>query len=724
MVYSVISLICIAIMLAFVAYLVARFCKCNRAEKIEFIKNFKKGKFAVIYIVSLPLFVMANIFAGKDVAVSIFDAISKSVQLVVLKYDSSFGLVNENIYFAIAMYMCFALVIVNAAMITVSVLHQSLWKSYRLNRFSHAKTNKCIVIGNNSNGLSVYGSCRCPALLVDIMSKEEQAKLYIKGVTYQSFLRDDRLLEWLQKELTKQIKRLDGADGKVNVVVKCDNEQDNLNWCAKLLQFINSAGDNVADNVEIFVFGSCEFESIYCKYEEQSKGCLHYVNEYRQIAIDFIDRFPLTEYMNETHIDYGESLLKSGTEINVSMIGFGRTNQQIFLSMVANNQFLTKGNGDNVVNKSVKYYLYDKSHDENSPNCSRFNYKREFFNADKLAVNAADYLPLPSLPACEYYRHLDVNEPDFYKQLEGSLNRDKQAINYVIVSLGMDYVSIDAANKIVARLKERDVSNTRVFVRIRDDAILKCSDIFLDSDICIPFGSNKDVVYNYSHIICEKFSEMAIMRNFIYDIEKDMRRGSVSEQDKKKSRRKWYIKFSITERESNVYACLALREKLHLMGLDYRPMQNGAFDALSEKDFYDIYAVNDEPNFVRNPEGQPVAVKYTLDFKQSRRKLLAEQEHDRWCAFMITKGLVPATRKQIKSEVNKDGKYTNGKNYEMCRHGNLTTFDGLIAFRQMLAERDNVAEEACDVIKYDYQLLDGAWWLLHSNGYEIIKRRG
>ena len=33
-----------------------------------------------------------------------------------------------------------------------------------------------------------------------------------------------------------------------------------------------------------------------------------------------------------------------------------------------------------------------------------------------------------------------------------------------------------------------------------------------------------------------------------------------------------------------------------------------------------------------------------------------------------------------------------------------------------------MSEEDCDVIKYDYQLMDDAWWLLDMNGCKIIKK--
>jgi hypothetical protein len=55
-------------------------------------------------------------------------------------------------------------------------------------------------------------------------------------------------------------------------------------------------------------------------------------------------------------------------------------------------------------------------------------------------------------------------------------------------------------------------------------------------------------------------------------------------------------------------------------------------------------------------------------------------------------------------------------------HGNITTFEGLEEFRKMIAEREKENEKNFDKIKYDYQLLDDAYWLLNNHGYKIVKR--
>ena len=93
---------------------------------------------------------------------------------------------------------------------------------------------------------------------------------------------------------------------------------------------------------------------------------------------------------------------------------------------------------------------------------------------------------------------------------------------------------------------------------------------------------------------------------------------------------------------------------------------------------------------------------------------------------MISKGIIPATKDQILTEQYWDDgklKYSNGKNYMMRRHGNITTFDGLVDVRQMVANRDGKDEQETDVIKYDYQILDDAYWMLEQNGMKIVYKK-
>jgi hypothetical protein len=227
---------------------------------------------------------------------------------------------------------------------------------------------------------------------------------------------------------------------------------------------------------------------------------------------------------------------------------------------------------------------------------------------------------------------------------------------------------------------------------------------------------------------------MAQMRNEVYDLEYAVTHteGLVVDEAYVKhnhdaSYQDWYKGKSQMERESSLYCCLSLRSKLNLMGLDYCEADSTDEAGLSEEEYLAYYAGEDMPDTVSygvRANGKPI-IHYGLDFPRSRRRNMAIHEHLRWNSFMISKGMVPSTREQIVTEktVDKKGreKYTNGKNYTVRRHGNLTTFDGLVEFRRMVAARDGRPEEEKDVIKYDYQLLDDAHWLLTSNGYKMIR---
>lgn len=124
----------------------------------------------------------------------------------------------------------------------------------------------------------------------------------------------------------------------------------------------------------VYVFGDPRFEAVYNEIVIQAHGCFQYINKYQKIAMAFIDHYPFTRFMNGEQIDYNTSLLKENVNVNVCMIGFGKTNRQIFLAFVANNQFLTSAGGELRL-KPVNYYIFDKDKAENNKNLNH-NYYR------------------------------------------------------------------------------------------------------------------------------------------------------------------------------------------------------------------------------------------------------------------------------------------------------------------------------------------------------------
>lgn len=726
MIYSVFSGVCIVALVAICAYFAFEILRRNREGKIEFLRTFKKGKCAIVYLVAVPLYWMGQVFGGAGLLSAVFSSIAETMTLVVLRYDATTitGLMEDNLIYEIAVYFCFVLVAINAMLFTFSIVHQAIWTFFVKRQCNKTKLEKLLIIGNNPENVMIYNSAQDRyGIIMGKLTDKEKEDLYRKNVRYITVASKSDMYENLIKECINDKSR------RCIIVVNTKNDEENISICKKIIKAYkvtleaydeNDTKEIVKDLLSRFrvhVYGDMTFEEIYNNISDSSYGCIRYTNKYRQIAADFIDRYPLTQFMTGEEIDYENALLKDAVDVNVIMIGFGKTNRQIFLMSTANNQFLAKTeNGIDL--KQVTYHIYDKNHSENNKNLnhSYYRYRNEVCNEP---INKEDYLPLPALPAKEYYNCLDINDTEFYKSIRQTITKSEKDLNYVIIAFGTDLENIDFARKLLAKKSEWQVKKMYVFVKVRGGD--KNYDIFTRDD-CFVIGEEKVVAYDINMIDNDMITRMAKLRNKIYDLEymfskngmKPMSQEEI-ENSYKNSDYKWHVRRSQFERESNIYGCLSIRTKLHMIGLDYTREK---ISGITEEEYMDLYAVQDKPMY--HPTGKVQGkkiVQYPVDFIESKRKNMAVHEHYRWNSFMISKGFIPATIKEILEDTT-----GNGKSYKIRRHGNLTTFDGLIDFRKIVAKRNDTSEGQEDVIKYDYQLMDDAYWLLSTEGYTVYKR--
>ncbi len=731
---NIVTIVCLALMIIGLTTVLIKLIIKKREEKITYIRSFKKGKGVLVYIYAIPLFWLGITYSGQSTLIGFFIAVRRSVDLIVLKYDISQiqALLEVNQLYAFTIYFSFVLVGLNAMLFALSLASQYLWNFFKNLAFRYAKREKLILFGNNEQNYSIYRSEKNRAkIIVDKISDKESLPLYMKNLSFTNVVLLNDYINNIVKECLLKGK-------KTFAVINTGDDEKNIELSRSFINAIlglDQAKQEKCFNLfRIFVFGAPRYEAIYEDIIENGMGCISYINKYQKIAIDFIDKYPFTKFMNEEHIDYDTSLIREGVEINAMMIGFGKTNQQIFLTSVANNQFITKGN-TGVELKKVKYHIFDKDPAENNKN---FNHNYSRYKNECSDISQDEYLPLPDYPADEHYYRLDVNDVSFYNEIRRISTASEKDVNFIIIAYGTDLENIDMAKKLVEKSKEWNVKNLTIFVKVRGDH--KGQSLLVENN-CYFIANENEVVYNIESIIGDRIFKMAQLRNEVYDLEYEITQDSstsLSEERvkliKEKANRNWYVKKSQMERDSSLYCCLSLRMKLNLMGLDYCPLEINGPHSISETEYLSIYAQGDMPNYSYysvKADGKPI-IKYNLSFQDSRRKNMAIHEHLRWNSFMISKGIIPATRNQILSEVALvDGKlqYTNGKNYGIRRHGNLTTYDGLVEFRKMVAERDKKedetllqAEECKDVIKYDYQLLDDAVWLLKMTGQKIIKK--
>lgn len=755
MIIKLVTVSCLAILIIELIVVLVNIVLKKRPERIAFLRSFKKGKCAIIYITAIPLYCVGNMYAGQSFLNAFFGAINKIVTLVVLRYDTGSiqALMQDDPLYNFTIYFCFTLVGLNALILTLSLTSQHLWSAFQTFKATMTRKDKLFIFGNNSDNVSIYLSDdkKRNKVIIDDISDKDSEKLYMDRIAYIS----TRDFEIPIKKLFRLIKKFDrdyivivntGDDEKNisicrNVISNIENisNEEEENWFAKVINYVlrvlrlkvkpdaEEIKNRLFTKTKIFVFGNPRFEAIYEDIVLGGFGCIHYINKYQKISMDFIDKYPLSKFLDETQVDYKTSLIRDDVDLNVLFVGFGKTAQQLFLTSVANNQFLAKGLTDPEL-KQVKYFIFDKNKAENNKNLNH-NYYRYKHECSEL--NPEDYLPLPALPAEETYYHLDINSGDFYDQIRSVVTRNPKDANFIVIAFGSDLENIDMAQKLLEKRNEWGLDNLVIFVKVRG---LRKEETMIEDEGCFFIGNEKDVVYNIDKIMGDSLFEMAQMRNEVYDLEYDITHTpsivvdeAYVENNQKKAKRNWYITKSPMERESSLYCCLSLRSKLNLMGLDYCKKEDSGAPEVNEEEYLAIYAGTDMPDtskYAVTANGKAI-VSYSLEFPASRRRSMAIHEHLRWNSFMISKGIIPSSREQIATEkiIGKDGRerFTNGKNYAVRRHGNLTTFDGLVEFRKIVAARDNCSEEEKDVIKYDYQLLDDAYWLLHKNGYKIVK---
>ena len=149
-IYAV-TIICLALLFAEVLFVIVSALAKERTERITFLRSFKKGKCAIIYITAIPLYLIGYMYAGKDFLKAFFGAVNRIINLVVLKYDLDQIelLMADNILYEITIYFCFALVGINALILVFSLTAQHLWEFFQSLRTRFTKKDRVFIFGDN-----------------------------------------------------------------------------------------------------------------------------------------------------------------------------------------------------------------------------------------------------------------------------------------------------------------------------------------------------------------------------------------------------------------------------------------------------------------------------------------------------------------------------------------------------------------------------------------------
>lgn len=748
---TIITSICFVYMIGLLAFLLYKFFSSDGHERLKFLKSFKRGKFALIYISALPLYIMGGMYGGMTLGTSVLKGLQNTIELVILKFNAGdvANLMKDNLFFRITMSLCFSLVIINTVVFTITLFAQKNINKLRLFNATHYEETVYVIVGNNERNFDILKSIKVEnpktaVIFLADLNKEVEDKLFVLRTPYSKFKKGGNLAVVLEKLIKNP------QDKLVRVIVNTNDDNENLlltkQCCDMILQYKKEFSLDYELGFHVYVFGEIENSSAFEYFVEKTKSYIRYVNRHRLVAMDFISKHSITEDMNENMIDYDKALLKPNVEPNVIMIGFGKSNQRLFSISVANNQFLTEKDGK-VDLLPVSYAIYDKIDSKNDKNLNHsYNrYKLEFLNVIK---DRNEYFDIVDEPAKVSFNILDINDLNFYNCVKENLTPKEGNIaqNQIIIAFGDDLQNLDLAEKFSIKLLEWGLGDcTKLYVKIKNHSLAEgvLVDYRKEKGI-IAFGDESETVYNVNQIVNEKAEKMAKCRHYIYSVlraqqEEDKKKEAIAQlakessvadttdnqntateiaiarEDEKlflaKADTIWFEGNDYIRRVSNTYACLSIRLKLNLLGYDYCDLEDERKDA--SKEFLEKYQEGDP--IVYNKKYHDI-VEYPVDFiENTKRNNLAKQEHQRWNAYMITCGSIPSSKTQVKEE-------GRAKNEKQRRHANIATYDGLIEYRKFMAELENKSEKDTDIIKYDYQLMDDVVWILGKNGYKIVKK--
>ena len=646
---TVITVIISLLILLFVIFLIK--------EKRLFLKN-SSIFYIPLFIISFIIHVYAK--TEENILILCYQSFKHTMEMVALKADLTIfdPLIASEQLFITNYY----LILIFVAYITFSCVIDLVFN----NVINYAKA---LFIRNNS--------------ILVLMENSDEAKMFINTLKTKYVIIDKKNQELEKYFLENKICYLVGINEKN--INKFKNK-------SKIVSFLDCP-NNQLNSIKLLLNLD---NDIYFKVEQEirfaldemikDKSNITLFNKHELIADEFIINNSISKYLDDSIIDRKTLLLKDDVDIKAFMIGFGKTNSNIYLELIKNNQY-AKLKDNKISTYKVNYYIYNK--DEIDKSNLNHNLRRIRYVDDKL-----DYYMWPDDTFSVQKNIIDINSFEYYSSIKSNLAL--KGLNVFVVALGNDLSNLDMALKLNDRINSWNLkSKAIIFVRTKGEIT---NNFVLPSNI-IPFGSDKNIL-SEDVIINDKMLQMAKRRAAIYSKTDDVEGN--------------WKGLPLAKRLSNKNSVFSIIHKMGLLGLEIVDSKN-----ISKEQFYEVYDINNEIKYENSK------IIYPLRFSSliNPRNTLAFLEHNRWNTEMITKGYIPMEKSKVSVEKMKIIKDDLNKKLHAC----ITTFDGLDLYfddvaKKLINENDITYEEAYAMVenkKYDYEMMDEAYDLLNKIGYGI-----
>ena len=399
---------------------------------------------------------------------------------------------------------------------------------------------------------------------------------------------------------------------------------------------------------------------------------------YELISRKFSSDYNLAEFLPRSY--FVDGVMLPDKEVNVVMLGFGKTSKAMFKGLITNNQFV-KLNKDHYEAKKINYYLYDQN--QSRFDDSLLNYLQNF----EMYTGKND-LQLCELPCNIYTKSINVKAPKDKEFIEKITPKENEFTFYFIsLNNGVE-------NAYIADTLERitDKDHSAIFFNVDDK-----KEILVGSNSrAIPYGY-KNIILSHQYISNDELWELSSLHNKNYN-------------KMSKNKGQEFTDIPIIEKMSNAYSVINYRFKLNVLGFDYTSEDSS--ESVNEEEFMKIY---DKDN--RRKED-----KYENYFKVSARNAIAYQEHLRWSIFYIVNGFTVMPLKDIYFDEEKGNRVH--KDIPNKKHACLVGYyelDKLIEYEKTLIPKGIKEYPDLDCFKYDYQSLDCLYETIGKAGYKIIK---
>ena len=685
--YSIYFLIAIAIFLTIVVFL-------------GFFTKTVISKRAIWYSVPLVIYMYLIYLVGYMYAneslngIVLFNCLVYALKSFTFEINSGYvsALVNVDFIYALSLYLgviCSGLTLVFGAFELVKVsFHNDFAKTVRL-----IGKKADFVLGYNEDAFKYCKSNKDTILWIDPtvvkLKKEDKLKLYEQNIIY-----------IYAPFNAKRLRRNSFLVFK-NIFVICF--QENNQYISSILKTVEDFKPFKTKIIEFHV--QTKSDNLSFVNEQLTKRCSKKNNVmassfdyYELMGRKFSLDHNLAKYLPEKFVE--EGVVQPGRNINVVMLGFGKTSKAILKSILINNQFVEIVE-NKYRSKKIQVELYDTSieafDDRMVSHIRHFDKlceKGDYFNFDpKLG-------PL-ELTAEIVGCHKCNVKSDVSDEFIASLIKDKNDFTYYVVSLAN---SVD--NSMIAEMLSKTVNpqSSIIFYNIDDHN----ERLLTDSTICYPFGFKNEIL-SHDNIVAEDLCSLAKVNNDTYN--------------KKSGKTSDFYDIPIIEKLSNIYKEINLRFKLNLVGLDFTFDKNArGIDKVEYEKKYNAKKYHKDIDYYIEMFGITNAAeeKYNDYFELNLGNALIYQEHLRWAMYYFLYDYKGLRLDEIKLV---EGKIVH-KDIPNRRHACITSFEGadkLHRFELQMYLDNNITKSISSVETFQYDMkLDTAYEELTQLGYKVI----